>query len=303
METCRCDRPIGNTGTACSPLYAETKYAILVPMFDSTGANNKITLTSTFDSTYFTNLINQADLSKRWCPTPELKNVADERADDVRDGDTDDFVTEGKRTFTAMISGVDATPQLAKKLKLWRCVEFGLFQIDKRGKIIGEQVTAGEMLPLRVKNDTLSVKWVPPSKERVQKIIITCDFADEVLDENIIMITLNEMDADPRNLKGLLDVYATISAITTTGFKAKLYTDFGTPINPVVVEGLLVGDFALAELSPTPGAIAITSVTENPDGTYTFVIPAQTSGDVLELTPTKSGYDFTEVIATTILIP
>jgi hypothetical protein len=46
--------------------------------------------------------------------------------------------------------------------------------------------------------------------------------------------------------------------------------------------------------------VVITSVTESPDGTYTFVIPAQTSADVLTLNLQKDGFDMT---ALTVVIP
>ena len=44
-------------------------------------------------------------------------------------------------------------------------------------------------------------------------------------------------------------------------------------------------DFSGVEITPTPGAIVISSVTESVSipGLYTFVIVAETSGDVLEI--------------------
>ena len=67
--------------------------------------------------------------------------------------------------------------------------------------------------------------------------------------------------------------------------------------------GLELADFSLAETSPSPGAIVITSVTESSDGVYDFVIPTATSADVLALTPSKTGFDFAAVTATAITIP
>ena len=56
--------------------------------------------------------------------------------------------------------------------------------------------------------------------------------------------------------------------------------------------GLLVGDFSLYN-NTTASSVTITSVTESPDGTYTFVIPTQTSADVMVLTPSKDGRSHT----------
>jgi hypothetical protein len=69
-----------------------------------------------------------------------------------------------------------------------------------------------------------------------------------------------------------------------------------------VLPNLVVGDFACYNVTDS-SSVTITSVTENPTGTYTFVIPTQTSAEVLRLTPTLIGHDFKNVVATTILIP
>jgi hypothetical protein len=70
----------------------------------------------------------------------------------------------------------------------------------------------------------------------------------------------------------------------------------------VVDEGLLLANFSL--FNTTTGLpVVITSVVESPDGTYDINFAAQSSGDVLRLTPSKNGRDYTEVIANLITIP
>jgi hypothetical protein len=96
----------------------------------------------------------------------------------------------------------------------------------------------------------------------------------------------------------LLDVSGTASAISTTGFTMTLVDPYGDP-----VEDLVSGDFSLEETSPTPGSITISSVTETSAGVYAFTFGAQTSADVLSLTPSKNGYDFSAIPSVTITIP
>ena len=58
---------------------------------------------------------------------------------------------------------------------------------------------------------------------------------------------------------------------------------------------LLPGDFTLNEISPTPGVITPSGVTEVSPGVYDFVIPTATTGDVLRLSASKDRFDFSEM--------
>jgi hypothetical protein len=77
------------------------------------------------------------------------------------------------------------------------------------------------------------------------------------------MIATSEITPDMRTLTGLKDVNNTVSSITTTSFTATLTYDYGTAVTKQPVKGLLIGDFDLNELTPTPGSITITSVRLN----------------------------------------
>lgn len=83
---------------------------------------------------------------------------------------------------------------------------------------------------------------------------------------------------------------AAISGEALTGFVAALTVDFDIFLDASkeVVPGWVLADFALLNKT-TNLSVAITSVTESPEGTYTFVIPSQTSADVLELTNLKTS--------------
>lgn len=302
---CKCDAGLSNTGTACTPLMQVTKKVILVPLFNSTGARNKVDLTGgPFDQTFFDNLVNDADVQDRWFPLPELKNVADTRGDviteEFEDG-TKAFIREGERSFTGWF--VKGTPQLKGKIEAARCVELGVYLVDKDGNLIGMIDSTGDNLfPIRIEENSVSAKLIWTTDKSIQKLELMFNFHPDEKDANLRMISCNELDFDILQLRGLLDIHSEYSSISTTGFTAKLFTEYGTPITPVVDPGLIITDFALQNLT-TALPVTILTLTENPDGTYAFTFAAQSSADELELTPTKNGRDYTDVVASTIIIP
>ncbi len=122
-------------------------------------------------------------------------------------------------------------------------------------------------------------------------------------DADLRWISCSELGgANLLSLRDRLNVCSIVTDIAVDGFKAKLYTDYGTPINPGLSIGLVAADFSLYNKT-TEADVTIDDVTEDPDGTYTFEFTAQNAGDELELTPTKNGQDFTCVVANIIHIP
>lgn len=303
---CKCDVGLGNTGTPnCQPIATVAKKLIVVPTYDSTGAKNSITIGDTLDEAYLTAKINAANAADRWFPLPVMENVTQERADSITETSGSGkiaFIREGSRSFFGEMW--KQSPTFLGKLKEARCTDISVYVVDADGNVLGSCPSAdGKMYPIQVDKDSWDVKMASATDSTVQKVTLGFNWSDNERDEYVSMITEDDYTFDILNSKGLLDVTSTNSAITTTGFTVTLATAYGSKANPVKVKGLLIGDFALAELSPTPGSITITSVTESADGVYDFVIPAATSADVLELTPSKDGYDFTAVIANTITIP
>ena len=72
------------------------------------------------------------------------------------------------------------------------------------------------------------------------------------------------------------------------------------------LKALVAADFVLTEITPTPGDVTITTVTETPaaSGIYVFVIPPATSADLLELTSSQEMLDKKfELKPVSILIP
>lgn len=299
-----------NTGIGCFPETKSILMDVFVPLYDSLGNKNYLDLADApFDEEYFTSKLNESDASKRWYPVGSYKNPTDVRGDSLTqsfDDNTTVIIEEGARISTVMIVGKKASPKYLKKLKSFQNIEFGVYRIDTDKNFIGQQIDDNQFLyPIPMDNDSFDPIYNPGTSKEKQGIKLKMVYHKSVKDTNISMIAAEELDYDVSYLKGLLTVVAIFSLLNNNPgkFTAELVCeDFGTMLNPERITGLVSADFVLANIT-TPGAIVITSVTEHTDsngegtGIYDFIIPNQTANDVIKLTPTKNGFDFSAVIA------
>jgi hypothetical protein len=283
---------------------------IEVSYFKEDGTINEIDLTDTFNLAYFTALVNNADETLRWYPLPFVKNMVDERADS--DFETFDDKTKierqvGIRSVKTMITTLGnnagaVSPQMVGKINDKKCKVSGLFGITKSKQLVGEMINTGYLAPIRIDNGSISARLIKTgSGATTQKIDLAFDWHLDVQDERLRTLEADEMSTDISLLNGLLDVTSTYSAIGQTSFKATLKTQYGSFLNPILVEGLVAGDMALYNVTDS-ASVTITSIAESPDGTYQINFASQTVADVLRLTITKDGYNFAAVTTNTITI-
>lgn len=307
---CDCNAGLGNTGRpGCFPIAAVAKILVLQSMKKDDGTLNFIDTTAApYDQTFFDAQINNADPFERWYPTPELKNIVDERGDPITETFEDATIVKiqnGARTFVSFAPGM--TPEFLDSISGNGCVDLGAYVFDKSRNIIGNGRDAEKLYPIRIDRNTWDVRLVKGTDTTIQKVALNFQWSQLERDEDIRMITPNNFAAgvDILVLEGLLDVNVTYSAISTTGFRATLKTNWGDQVNPIGVPGLIQTDFSLAEITPVPGAVTILTFDEvaGLDGVYDFTFGAETPGDVLRLTPVQNGFDFAVVAVTDILIP
>jgi len=309
MANC-CSLTVANTGFGCTPIMEVVEKFIEVSYFKADGTINEIDLTDTFNLAYFTNLVNDADETLRWYPLPFVKNMVDERADSDFESFDDKTRIErqvGIRSVKTIITTLGnnagaVSPQMVGKINDKKCKVSGLFGVTKSKQLVGEMINDGFLAPIRIDNGSLMAILVKTGSGAItQKINLGFDWHIDVQDERLRTLEADEMTTDISLLNGLLDVTSTYSAIGQTSFKATLKTIFGTVLNPLLVEGLVAGDMALYNITDSAN-VTITSAVEAPDGTYTISYASQTVADVLRLTVSKDGYDFTAVTANTITI-
>ncbi len=314
MATCDCENlTLGNSGIPnCTLIASVTNNLIVVPTFDSTGARNFIDTTVTLDDAFFTDRINAGasgatitDVLQRWYPLPQMKNVVDERAEpisaDFGDG-TIEIISQGARNFLGQFTGKSASNVFHSKIDGYGCNTISVYIVDINGNLIGSCTEDDKLFPVQIDENTWFVNLMKAvagtSNQRLQ---LTYNYDRNEDDTNLRMIKASETTPDVRDLKGLIDVNGEVAAspiVTIDDFTVNLTFDYGSQVTKQPFIGAVLADFDLNEISPTPGAVTIISVTESADGVYDFVITTATSGDVLELDLQKDGFEMDTVTVT-----
>ena len=307
-KSCGCGGALGNTGSKSCPLASKTRALILVATEAADGTLNKIPFAQAVDQAYLDARLNEADPTKRWYPITKLENVTNLREPSI-------FETSagGKKAKTG--TGIKSffgerwkTPEIyLGKLEQNVCAEMSAFVVDVaydiRGKIID---TSGDLYPVEIDSDTWDPLYVEPIDTVTGKVSIAFDWSQDECDSEIRMIQNTDITANLKAMDGLFDIQGVVSNITTAGYTLTLNLEYGSVKALIPDTGLLLGDFVVNELSPTPGAVALTSVTEAVAGSgvydIVFAAPA-TSADLLETVITKKGRDYTLVRALPVLIP
>lgn len=290
MLGCNCNAGLSNTGRPnCVPIQSVTSKLIMVALTANDGTANFIDLTAPIPT--WSDLVNEADASKRWFPLPNFENVelpkADSQFEEANSGRMV-FLRQGKRSFTGELWAEDSSPTLLGKMQNNRCVDFGVYIVDVNGNLVGSKVGNG-LYPIPVDNPSFDPKLMFATDSTTQKIMVAFDF-DRLFDESTMyMVTPTEAGINFNDLNGLVDVNFINGVVGATDYTADLTLDYGTAYNPILFKGAVSADFALYN-NTTALAVVVTSV-ENFDGNYTFTFVAQTSGDSLTLSVNKTGFD------------
>lgn len=314
-QVCVCNQGIPNSGFACSPLLDITNRFVFVNTYRSAGIKNRIDLSDTINTAFFTTLINESRSTYRWFPTPQLKDITDERAEskyfDFTDG-TRQFLQQGSRSVEAKVPGLagEASPQMLSFFDALKCTDLSVYIISNAGQLIGKVSSDGLFLePFKVDAQSLSATFVKASPTVPQHILLRFDFAITEKDSNIRMIDCDELGgADLLSLTGLLDLTAVLTDKSVTGFTMTLETNYGTLLNPVLATGFLAAEVYSSDSDTSAKVynetdsldVNVTSLTETSDGVYDMVFPAQDAGDVLTFYLKKNGYAITDVTYTVV---
>lgn len=307
MELCLCGGN-GNTGqSSCQTVFENTFGIILLDYKDSDGNINTVDPAVSMDAAFVSAKINEADLTKRWSPVMNLKAVADVRADPLTETiDNLDFpVEQGNRSLVADL--IDHGPEYVGQLDERKCKDQGYFEIDQAGNFIGMKTSDGLLAPIKIENGTMFNTLIratkAPTKQRVRMQLFVGVLEQ---DKNLRYIKATEIEANLLTIQGLFDLTAIpVGTIITTGATLKLRTRFGSCKDANAVPGLDETDFDLNEVSPTPGAAVLTSLTETATpGTYVAVWVVQAIGDDLRFSvkPATLGFDDTDLEAVPFVI-
>lgn len=302
-ELCSCTSQYKNSGqpSCVGALIQAARKIILVPRYKNDGTANKITVPATLNQAYFDALINNADRSARWYPLPKFVNVEMAKAESTyetfNDG-TKKLIHEGVRTFKGILPAIQ--PQYLNVLKSGNCTDMAAIIIDKAGKIIGYSNGEENVLyPFPLNENTMNAVYMWATDSTGSNIDFSFEFDVDMKDEYIVQISESDLvSVNMLNLEGLVDAKKSQTSTGQTSMVFKLYTEYGTVAKPIAIEGLLVANFALYNTT-TSAAVTILTCTESPKGTYTLTYASQTIGNIIRITPSTTGIDFTNVIAAT----
>ncbi len=293
----------GNTGyyTTCDALFKVLRGMFLMNTRDSDGNLNKVPAGTIIDDTFISGKVNETDKTKRWYPIMGIENATGVRAEPVfyeNESGAKEFVKQGARdlSFELRRRGSEYLGQILS----CPCDELSVFFIDGDGKLRGKITAVGsasDFYPIRIQPASQYATIVFSTPDNPEHLMVQFQHALTERDELLRTYPAGLIEAELLDAKGLVDVYASFSDILTTSFTADLTTIYteGDLYRPT---GLLVGDFTLYD-ETAAAAVVITSVTETTPGVYDFVIPSTALINVKRLTPTKIGYDFSAVVATT----
>ena len=218
---------------------------------------------------------------------------ADDRADpNFETVDNENlFVSQGTRTMSGNFYSTAA--DLASKLDGNRCVELGVFMIDSANGINAIVNRDLYLDPIRLNKETFWSKINFPTESNRFNVAFSTEWDRIVQDGDIRSLGFSDHGTDLLNKVGLIDVLARFGvANLATEIAIDLYDVDGSADGDAFT-GLLVGDFTVFN-ETTALAVVPSAVVESPTGTYTFTIAAQTAADILTVTATQAGFDFSQ---------
>lgn len=314
MSNCTCATSAQNLGIPnCEERIKYAAGIIIVSMNDDAGVANAIANGTTLNSGVVTTKLNLPDASQRWFLIKNIKNaIIAERSEDVNETFEDGsskFIEEGVATSSFIIAS--QSPTMVGKLKSHRCNKNGFYFYDKDGKLFGIKDTGGNLYPIAIEDETWSVKAAYPTATTGYNIPVTFKWRKDMADEDLGYWD-NTVNWSLSTVTSILDVNVVVSNESLTGFTLTLTSDFGAVNGALPIEGLVITDFIssvggatskIRKTNNTPADVSITSVTESADGVYDFVIPTATTGDILQPKAIKNGFDFSNLLDVTVVIP
>ncbi len=310
MSDCSCTSKYANSGqvSCIGALIKASRRVIMVSKFKDDGTLNKISLPATLNSAYWTALINNPDRSIRIYPLPKHVNAEIAKAESVYEtfaNGSKQFIHEGVSNFKCIYPAMQ--PYYLSVLKSGRCTDVACYIVDSSGALVG--LTNGEenvLYPFSLNRNTIDalLKWGTDTTGT--NIEMSFEFDTDQKDEEISkidsadMVSVNLLSSA---FDGLYDAIKSQTSTAATTMTFKLYAKGGSAANPVAIHGLVAADFALYNVT-TSAAVTIILCTESSTvpGTYTLTYASQTSTNVIRITPTKTGIDFTNVIAQTAIV-
>lgn len=294
LQDCNCDTGLFNLQSAdCIKTPDIARKFIFVKYFLTDGTVNGLDLTGTIDETTIDALLAQSDKNLRWFLTDRFHLYLTDRADpNFETIDNENFfLSQGTRTTSADFLTADT--DLANRLDGSRCVDLGMFIVDTVNGLSGVVTRDLFLDPIRLNKETVWSKVIFATEGARHKVHLAFEWDRLVSDGDVRTLSFADHGTDLINKRGLIDVLARFgSAPLSTTVEIDFYTVEGSASGSAFT-GLVFGDFILFN-ETTQLPVVVTGSVEAPDGTYVLTFVAQTTNDVLTVTATQTGFDFSQ---------
>jgi hypothetical protein len=256
------------------------------------------------DSAYYSFFLSRltTDGDGKYRPFPEVENFvwtpAESQFEESSNGKKS-FIKNGKTTIACETWDGNATVKMVAKMVALRCSNWGLYLVTDSNKLVGS-LKSGILTPIAIDEQSIQSLFQFKTDATTQKIMFSFDLA-----RNFDVSTLYAIDGDliwdnvnaeikpidfNNDLPNVVDCQLSKnSAFITTGGAISVNDDYRQGTRNVEagdslgnVTGLVVGNFLVENLTDAT-TVTPTSVTENGTGNYEFVLPAQTSGDIVKI--------------------
>lgn len=286
---CSCSGKMNNVGYPDVKPFGVVKGKILVPLKDDAGNRNGLDLTSATLPADILGKVNEVDPSKRFYVFNNIQNASAPEADPVyQTSDLNERFKTAEGITNVLWEQWGVTEQFFKKVSDM-CESFGEYEIDVCGNLKGQK--EGTVLyPRPVNNKSYNAKFQGSTATSTSMVMFNYDYEYTTNDGDQWQIPASEFGANnPLELKSLIDVNLGITVVSATELTVTASFDYGSAVTQKPWVGAVLADFTANNVT-AGAAITIMSVTAAAtDGTYDFVIPAQTASDACTLKAFKAA--------------
>lgn len=308
MEDCCATRP--NFGRPiCVDDFGTITSMILVPLRDSLGNKYVFDIRLlTYEVIYdFFFATNPAD---RLYGFPQLENVEYAIADSLKEEGASgrkSHLRDGIISITAESWDKDGTAVIKGKMAQLRCADWGVLYVTDKNLIVGSFASSvpnalggesGYLLPIKIDSQSVDPKFMFKTNTTTQKVMLTFDLDRNFDDATYYAVGGDELwsstdsavkSIDFNDVPKVIDCNLTLNgAVLPAGFNIIVnddYRDGARNVNNTElgnVTGLLAANFLITNITDAT-TVTPTSVTEQSDGNYAFVVPAQTVTDKIKV--------------------
>ena len=218
------------------------------------------------------------DAQERFYPMPKVENASFERTETVYETapSTQKYKLDsgGVRSWKMELWAKDSVFQIYRELKKFGCSELDVFYIDVAGAIWGikDDASTSVIRGYEMSSETWDVFKDYATDTTVSKLMVSFDLENSECEENSYAITSDELGYKATALKGLISGYTSADNTDLSTIVVDVTTRYGSASTYQPIVGLLLANFLVVD--SLAGAVAVTSVTENPNGTYTLATTA-----------------------------